>query len=275
MSLSSGANPEKSHSMHECQTSHQVLPALFDPDVPDQPVLWAVLKGRHRGRALVDDLHHPSQCVLRTDAVLTFASRHITQAFLDQAIDHFRQTESVWLVWPASISPELHAPEGAQVAQRLEFYDIDPRSEMLASLRRSLPDGYTMRFINRQLIERCEWGDEMEFYCGSIDNFLANGLGLCMMKGDEIIVEAYVSSFGDTTAEIGAVTREAYRGRGYAAIACAYLIGACQQRGYQAYWSCDADNLASIRVACKLGFRKEGIYQILEYCTFFQKLPAH
>lgn len=90
-------------------------------------------------------------------------------------------------------------------------------------------------------------------------------MGLCLMQGDEIIVEAYVSSFGDRTAEIGAVTREAYRGRGYASIACAYLIEACEQRGYQPYWSCDADNLASIQVARKLGFRHEQAYQILEY----------
>jgi hypothetical protein len=48
--------------------------------------------------------------------------------------------------------------------------------------------------------------------------FFVNGLGLCMMQGDEIIVEAYVSSFGDTQAEVGAVTRAAYRGHGYAPV---------------------------------------------------------
>ena len=106
---------------------------------------------------------------------------------------------------------------------------------------------------------------DMEFYCGSLDNFLANGIGLVMMRGDEIIVEAYASSLGDTQAEIGAITREPYRGRGYAPITCAYLINTCEQRGYRAYWSCDADNEASIRVARKLGFRQEKAYEILEY----------
>jgi RimJ/RimL family protein N-acetyltransferase len=86
-----------------------------------------------------------------------------------------------------------------------------------------------------------------------------------MMHGDEIMVESYVSSFGKTQAEIGAVTRAAYRGHGYAPITCAYLIQACEQRGYQAYWSCDFDNQASIRVAQKLGFRQKKAYQILEY----------
>jgi RimJ/RimL family protein N-acetyltransferase len=152
-----------------------------------------------------------------------------------------------------------------EIVERLEFYDYDPHSAVLADLRLRLPAGFELCPIDWQLIERCEWRSDMEFYCGSLDNFLVNGLGLCMMQGDEIIVEAYVSSFGDTHAEIGAVTRAPYRGHGYAPIACAYLIQACEQRGYHAYWSCDADNLASIRVARKLGFRQELAYQVLEY----------
>jgi hypothetical protein len=42
------------------------------------------------------------------------------------------------------------------------------------------------------------------------------------------------------------------------------LIEECEQRGYQAYWSCDADHTASIRVAQKLGFQHKHTYQIIE-----------
>ena len=105
----------------------------------------------------------------------------------------------------------------------------------------------------------------MEFYAGSLENFLRHGIGLCMMKGEEIIVETYASALGKLRAEIGAITMEKYRGRGYASIACSYLIQECEQRGYQAYWSCDADHIASIQAARKLGFRKERAYSIFEY----------
>jgi RimJ/RimL family protein N-acetyltransferase len=251
--------------MKTCPANHPALPALFDPSVPDNPVLWAVFKGRNTGKALTDDPNHPSQCVVRTDAILTFASRGIGQAFLQEAIASFRQTSPVWLVWPATLSAQLPAPEGGQIAQRLEFYDPEPRSPLLADLRRQLPAGFEIHPIDRKLLERCEWRSDMEFYCGSLENFLANGMGFCLMHDDEIIVETYVSSFGELYAEIGAITREAYRGRGYAPIACAFLIEACEKRGYQAYWSCDADNSASIQMGRKLGFRHERAYQILEY----------
>jgi GNAT superfamily N-acetyltransferase len=251
--------------MHACPTDHPALPLLFDPAVPDNPVLWAVLKGRHAGTAWVDDLHNPSQCVLRTDASLTFASRQIGQAFLEAALAQARRIGSVWLVWSPLMSSQLRAPEASATTKRFEFFDCDPRSRELADLRGRVPDGFEIRPIDRALLERCAWREDMEFFCGSLDNFLVHGLGLCMMHGAEIIVEAYASSLGEMQAEIGAITRAAYRGWGYALIACAHLIQVCDRRGYQPYWSCDVDNLASIRVAQKLGFRQQKAYQILEY----------
>jgi GNAT superfamily N-acetyltransferase len=231
---------------------------------PDHPALWAALRGRHAGRAMVDNVEHPTQCVLRTDAALTYSSRQISQVFLHEAIAYFQKAGPIWLIWQAAMSAHIVA-QADQIVERLEFHDYDPHSAVLADLLRRLPVGFELCPIDRQLIERCEWRLDIEFYCGSLDNFLVNGLGLCMVQGDEIIVEAYVSSFGDTHAEIGAVTRAPYRGHGYAPIACAYLIRACEQRGYHAYWSCDADNTASIRVARKLGSRQEKAYRILEY----------
>lgn len=205
--------------------------------------------------------------MVRTDAAMTYFSRATTQAFLDEALPRCRQMGEVWLIWPEGMSLHAPAPGDARIVQRLESFDYDPGSAVLAGWRRSLPAGLAVRPIDRNLLERCEWRSDIEFYCGSIDNFLANDMGLCLMQGEEIIVEAYASSFGDTQAEIGAVTHAAYRGRGLAPIACAFLIEACERRGYHAYWSCDADNPASIRVARKLGFLREKTYQELEYGT--------
>lgn len=251
--------------MFACHAEHPALPALFDPAIPDNPVLWAVFQGRNAGRALVDNNRNPSQCVVRTDAILTFASQQIDQAFLHESIAYIRETDALWLVWPNTMVARVLPPDEPKVVERYEFYDYDYQSLMQAKRKQRLPDGFEIRPIDRNLLERCEWGPEMEFYCGSGENFLENGIGLCLMRGEEIIVEAYASSLGDQMAEIGAITREAYRGFGYAPMACAFLMEACEQRGYHAYWSCDKDNPASIRVAQKLGFRIQKSYQILEY----------
>jgi GNAT superfamily N-acetyltransferase len=248
--------------MFDFPCDHPALPGLFNPHIPNNPALWAVLQGRHAGRAYVDDLQQPKQCVLRTEAQLTYASRNISHEFLSDVIDHLRTIQTVWLI---HTERDPAAPGGYQVVPRLEFYDCDLHSTRLSELRGQLPEGHEIRRIDRNLLECCEWRDDMVLYCGSLDNFLRNDLGLCMVHGDEIIVEAYASALGDPLAEIGAITHEPYRGRGYATITVAFLIEALEQRGYQAYWSCDLDNPASVRVARKLGFRVEKPYEIWEY----------
>ena len=71
-------------------------------DVPDHPALWAVLKGRHIGLAL-DNMEHPTQCVLRTDAALTYSSRQISPAFLREAVTRFLKVGPIWLIWQSTL----------------------------------------------------------------------------------------------------------------------------------------------------------------------------
>jgi len=248
-----------------CPVDHPAIPVLFDPAIADSPVLWAVFERRNTGIALVDNLSRPTQCVLRTDAVLTFASCQAASGFLQDAIAHFRQAGPVWLIWPAEVGFGALEQDTMRVIRRLEFDDCDPASPILDDWRQRLPDGFEIQRITRDMLERCEWREDMEFFCGSLDNFFLNCLGYCMLHGEEIIVEAYASSLGGGKAEIGAITNKAQRGNGYASIACAFLIQTLDRLGYRAYWSCDADNLASIHVAHKLGFQRKKPYLVLDY----------
>jgi GNAT superfamily N-acetyltransferase len=251
------------------------LASLFDPALPDHPVLWSVLQGRHMGLAVVDDLDQPTQCVLRTDACLTYVSRDIAPTFLGEAIPRMLVHGDVWLVWPTESRTATIPPAGGKPNLRFEFTGCDPHSALLANLQLCLPAGFAIQRIDELLLERCEWRDEMIFYCGSVDRFLAYDLGICLMRGEEIIVEAYASSFGERLAEIGAITRQEHRGHGYAPITCAYLIEMLDSQGYLPYWSCDEGNQASIRVAEKLGFHHKKSYLILEYqSTPKEKLNA-
>ncbi len=251
--------------MEDCRADDPRLPALFDPQQPNNPALWAVFNGRHTGRALVDDLAQPGQCVVRTDAALSYASRKVTLAFLQAAVERLRRYGPVWLIWPQRELPAIPAIAEASLVRRLAFDGIDPGSRILIDLRARLPRGFTVRLTDRSLLARCEWRDEMAFYCGSLENFLRNAAGVCLLQAGEIVAEAYASSLGDSVAEIGALTRAAQRGKGYAPIACAYLIEILAGRGFLPSWSCDADHQASIRVAKKLGFQYQRAYQILEW----------
>jgi RimJ/RimL family protein N-acetyltransferase len=255
--------------MIECPIDHPALPGLFNPHVPNNPALWAVFNRRHTGQAVVDELEQPSQCVLRTDAVMTYASQNVSQPFLEAALDHLRGIGPIWLIRAPDDPP---APEPVHSLSRLEFYDLDPFSQVLVKFRNQLEIGFTLRSIDRELLERCAWREDMEFFSGSLENFLQNDLGICLMRTDEIIVEAYASALGAPYAEIGAITHEPYRGRGYATLTVAYLVEILAQLGYQCYWSCDFDNPASACVARKLGFGIERPYEIWEYLPYTEEV---
>ena len=251
--------------MIETSPGHPALKELFEPDLPNNPALWAVLKGNYPGRAIVDQEESPAQCVLRTDAALSYFSQHVSQPFLDEALVRIRRMGQVWLVWPHRSARTPPDRAQTRVVERLEFDGCDPGSAALSRLRERLPEGCAVHSMDMEMLKRCEWRSEMEHYAGSLTSFLQHGIGLTLMRGEAIAAEAYASALGDGRAEIGALTRESERGKGYASIACAYLIQACDQRGYQAYWSCDAHHTASIRVAQKLGFQRSRAYQIYDY----------
>jgi RimJ/RimL family protein N-acetyltransferase len=248
--------------MNDCPVDHPALPGLFDLQIPNNPALWAVFLGRHSGQAVVDDLSRPSRCMLRTDAVMTYASRQMTAIFLEDALQYFTEIGPTWLIRNPGAPP---APKPKRILSRLEFFDLDPSSETLRAYRQRLEPGFTLRLVDRDLIQRCEWREDMEFFSGSLDNFFRQDLGICLMRGDEIIVEAYSSAFGGRYAEIGAITHQPYRCKGFATLTVAFLIEMLNQRGYQPYWSCDVDNPASAQVARKLGFKVEKPYEIWEY----------
>ena len=110
---------------------------------------------------------------------------------------------------------------------------------------------------------------DRDFYCalyGSAEQALEKVYARFLMRGDEIRSEesyAYFAALG--MIEIATSTREPYRGRGYATITCAHLIQACEAHGYQTYWNCAKQNLASAAVARKLGYRTEKEYRLLAW----------
>jgi RimJ/RimL family protein N-acetyltransferase len=243
------------------------LPALFDPAGPNAPMVFAALDGRVPGRALADDLENPSMAVVQTREGFAAFSKDTSLAFLDAALARLRADSMVGIVWRDDGRNGVPEPPTKRV-ERLEFACLPPTGAALAALRASLPTDVSVARLTRDLLERCEWREVVSNAAGSIDDFLRTGVGLCLVLGDEIVAEAYAPYIGRGSAEVGVFTPEARRGRGYAALAVSFLSAALAERGLAMYWSCDADNASSIRVAEKLGFEQPQRFELLLYRPF-------
>jgi hypothetical protein len=91
---------------------------------------------------------------------------------------------------------------------------------------------------------------------GSAEALLAEGIAAGAVVAGDLAAVAFTSALGQAFAEVGVVTDERFRGRGYATVAGALVCSALHQAGIVPVWSTSEENAASRRVAARLGFRE-------------------
>jgi RimJ/RimL family protein N-acetyltransferase len=247
----------------------QVTPALyalFDPDMPTMPRAFTVLDGQITGQIITDDPAHPTWgAVYHASFETLYLGGTVDAALVHQLVDRLRQSGTVVLSrWPDDPLLALLPPQPDYDGRTLYFPNRS-RDTRLELYLQQLPAGYELRRMDSQLFERSLDRDSSLAAFGSAEQVLAKSLGFFLMHGDEILCEAATGPVALGRIEVGVTTHEAYRGRGYATIACARLIQACEEQGYATWWDCAKQNVASVALAHKLGYRDEREYRVLAW----------
>ncbi len=248
--------------------AHQVSPslrALFDMNQPLAIRCFAVLDGAIRGQIWTDDLAQPTWGAVEEAAFGTlFLGGRPEASLVHQLVAELRQERDVALaLWPDHCYNQLLPPALDFDGWELEFTDrlqgVDPVPDL------SVPGGCALRAIDAAWFARCRYRDYYTAYFGSAEETLARGFGFCLVRGQELLSEAFAADAALGMIEIGTITGEAYRGRGYAALTCARLIRECEARGYRTYWNCAKDNQASAGLARRLGYQTEKEFRYAVY----------
>jgi hypothetical protein len=238
---------------------------FFKEAVPDGPRLFSALNGFHSATALVDSVDSPSWCVLRSSWFgNTFIGGEIEPDVLALAIQRLRRSGQVLLDLGDHRSAGF-PPGVTEVEPRIEFYGHSPGDEAVGRLLASVPSGLNVLPVTHETFQRCAWRDPLRSIFGTASGYLEQSIGFVLLDGKRILSEAHAFFWGDTVVEIGVITADGHRGLGYASIVSAYLVRACERRGYATYWGCHVDNLASAAVARKLGYRTENRYSLAWY----------
>lgn len=90
----------------------------------------------------------------------------------------------------------------------------------------------------------------------SIESFLANGNGYCVLIQDMVASLAFTGWIAGNTHEISIETGEKHRRKGFAKTCATALINHYLSKGHTPHWECEATNLASAKLAETLGFSK-------------------
>jgi hypothetical protein len=227
----------------------------------------AVLEGVDAGVILTDDPANPAWgAVWETgDGTLYLGGSLDAETVAAIVVRLQRGGDVLFGFWDGDPLARLLPPHPDYDGRVLEFLDRPAGGAGLAALAVDLPDGYGVRPADAELLSRGLWGEDTMRRHGSLEAFLAKGRALFLVHGDTVIAEAYAGPCIGGTRELGAVTAEPYRERGYATLLCAHLVRDCEVAGERTYWNCAVTNAASAAVARKLGYRIERAYRLLAW----------
>jgi GNAT superfamily N-acetyltransferase len=250
--------------IHLPESADAVRP-FFREAVPDGPRLFSALNGFHPATALVNSVDNPSWCVLRSSWFgNTFIGGEIEPNVLALAIQRLRKTGRVVLDLGDHRSASF-PPGVTEVEPRIEFYRRSPAHRAIDRLLAKVPPGLNVLPVTQETFNGCAWRDQLRSIFGTASGYLERSIGFVLLDGECILSEAHAFFWGDAVVEIGVITADDHRGLGYASMVSAYLVRACESRGYGTYWGCHVDNLASAAVARKLGYGVENRYSLAWY----------
>jgi hypothetical protein len=242
------------------------LRALFDPRMPAGFRCFAVIEGTVAGRIMTDDPLYPTWGAVQEGAFGTvYPGGAIDTPTWRALIADLRKDGDVLVgLWPDDQHIQLLPADPDYDGFTLDFTNRAAGVDLDVYLRQ-LPNDCKVRSVDQELFERSEDRDFYSALYRSAEQALEKGQARFLICGDEIRSEAFAYFAALGTIEIAVSTREQYRGSGYATIACAALIQDCERQGYQTYWNCARQNLASAALARKLGYRTEREYRLLAW----------
>jgi RimJ/RimL family protein N-acetyltransferase len=230
--------------------------ALFDGTQPTMPRAFNVLDGTMRGHILVDDPAHPTCAVVREREFGTlYFGGHVDQSLLDALVDQFRQFGDVgigcWLEDPLNeMLPPKPDYDGFTYyfPQRTQHVKLQP-------LIKELPVELTLVWRDARLFAS-SFDYKATLACfGTVERVIQHTLGVMILDDGTVVCEAATGAPTHGRIEISVNTAPTHRQRGLAAMACASLIVECEARGYSTWWDCAKQNIASQKLAKKLGFQ--------------------
>lgn len=145
--------------------------------------------------------------------------------------------------------------------ERCAAFDLD----RLVAYERAIPSEYTLCDMDEHLYQAAlemPWSRDFVSQFDSAQDYVTRGLGVAALCRGELVAGASSYIVWSGGMEIQVDTRADARRRGLALACSARLIARCVQKGKYPDW--DAANVASLRLAGKLGYSLKGAYPAFE-----------
>ncbi|MBV8660795.1 MAG: GNAT family N-acetyltransferase [Candidatus Dependentiae bacterium] len=229
--------------------------------LPFQPLLQGMLEGIHPYQLLLSDEQSESPYfVIKSTASYVYIVGKPNQDQLDKIMNELSEFNGLVLICDESLHTYF-VQHGFSLHPRIEFeYQFDHQV-----IQKEVPAGFTVKLLDLQLFKQSPWFSFVSSLHASSKRFLEVGLGYALVDEQGIsVAQAYGAMLGNGSCEIGIITHPDYRGKGYILHPVTALIQECLARGLTPVWSCNSENVASLKTALKLGFKIKRHYAFLK-----------
>jgi RimJ/RimL family protein N-acetyltransferase len=282
--------------LHELEPSKfAIARPLFAPYLRD-PLLYAALEGRTKGRVFADDPANPKICFAWTHSECAYLlgkegneqlNSFLRQLLVKEIIPATKAAGRDFLSlfpFPNSIATELERSLQDLLPLQTPVSTYSFNAESFSAHRAksdTLPSGFRLKTIDAEILRapgNAYLAEEIAFYWGSIDDF-SQGLGHCVLHDEDMASWCYVEAVGAASQTVDVWTAPQHRRKGLGTAVASAFIARCLSEGHTPFWLNDKANLASRKLAERLGFEHQGDIQLVDIpfypFEFYRDLAMH
>lgn len=213
---------------------------------------YALVEGRQGGIIFVDRVRRPRRAIYCGDSGFWFVAGEPDRSFLEE-----------FVLPPIEVVTALYATSRGWAGILDSLYGEPVRrrgftSEGARARHTELPEGFALLPLDARLAARFSEGVDpwVLGVWGGVARFARESFGYGVVHDGEVVSIGTSCAIGGGEAEMEVGTDPRFRQMGLALAACSAFIDESRRRGLEPAWSCAEANVASAKLAAKLGFRE-------------------
>jgi RimJ/RimL family protein N-acetyltransferase len=263
---------------------YSVVEPLFRP-ISHNLVIHTMIEGHPAAKIWAKDEKNPSVALLwdRLDEFLFLGGepesedivRELRSILIDEVIAVSKMTGGESLVLQCSSGSWAdYIPillEGTKVIEKEKSLYIFDSKSVLAdkNWRDRVPDDYKILKFDTELSNTLENYDDAVtttgYVWGDFEKFTQRGFGYCVVTDEKLVSRCLTDFARGKEYELYVETDRDFQKKGLATLATSALVEYLNEKGHSLIWHCWGDNEGSIKVAERVGFRKEKVSLVYDF----------
>ncbi|MCM1990604.1 GNAT family N-acetyltransferase [Oceanirhabdus seepicola] len=267
--------------MYKVDSNFEKFKKVFSSNI-NKFVFESIIEGNTPGEIYLNNLENPELYVIfdKGNFVLYVGGETATHKEYDKCINYIKEnilteslkkdfynyvkisyTSDIWKNVMLDIFNNLTVHQRKRVLYKYNLHNNDNKflenhSSEIKPINQELLNDSNLE--NLKILK-----EEIKGMWGTVDGFIKNGFGYCAFNGKRLISCCTAELVSKNHCGIGIETIEDDQKKGVGTALAANIVKDCAQRNLIPHWDSWIDNLASVKIAEKVGFNKIEEYEVL------------